>query len=125
MQPGRPLVFGHAHGRYFFGLPGNPVSALATFGLLVRPLLAALCGESGWNARLVSARLEEDIEFAPGLTRFLPAVVTYSLHGASVRRLPWQGSGDMAAQAASNAYLVVPEEGGTMRAGDLVTVWLD
>jgi molybdopterin biosynthesis enzyme len=31
----------------------------------------------------------------------------------------------MAAQAASNAYLVVPEEGGTMRAGDLVTVWLD
>src|SRR5208337_4078591 len=42
MQPGRPVVFGHlpstTGGRYFFGLPGNPVSTLVTFALFAAPL---------------------------------------------------------------------------------------
>ena len=39
MRPGRPLAFGQWRGKLFFGLPGNPVSAFATFLLLVRPAL--------------------------------------------------------------------------------------
>ncbi len=39
MKPGRPFVFGWREGKFFFGLPGNPVSALVTFLLLVRPAL--------------------------------------------------------------------------------------
>jgi molybdopterin molybdotransferase len=126
MQPGKPVVFGRAaDGTYFFGLPGNPVSALVTFGLLARPMLAALCGERGWTANMVSARLEEDVQVQPGLTRFLPASITFSIEGATVRRVPWRGSGDMAALAASNGFLVVPDSSGLLKAGDSVTVWLD
>jgi len=39
IKPGRPFVFGQIAGRLFFGLPGNPVSALVSFLLLVRPAL--------------------------------------------------------------------------------------
>lgn len=44
MKPGKPFVFGHWNGRYLFGLPGNPVSAMVTFLLLVRPALLRLQG---------------------------------------------------------------------------------
>ncbi len=39
VKPGKPFVFGQWNGKYLFGLPGNPVSALVTFVLLVRPAL--------------------------------------------------------------------------------------
>lgn len=39
LKPGKPFVFGNMGSKYFFGLPGNPVSALVTFLLLVRPAL--------------------------------------------------------------------------------------
>lgn len=44
VQPGRPTVFGTKAGKYFFGLPGNPVSSFVQFNLLVKPLLLALSG---------------------------------------------------------------------------------
>ena len=37
MKPGRPFVFGSCRGKFLFGLPGNPLSALVTCLLLVRP----------------------------------------------------------------------------------------
>jgi molybdopterin molybdotransferase len=39
IKPGRPFAFGRCRGKLLFGLPGNPVSALVTFLLLVRPAL--------------------------------------------------------------------------------------
>src|SRR5204863_8778838 len=44
IKPGKPFVFGRAGGKFLFGLPGNPVSALVTFLLLVRPALARMQG---------------------------------------------------------------------------------
>jgi molybdopterin molybdotransferase len=129
MQPGRPVVFGKtAAGKYFFGLPGNPVSALVTFGLLARPLVAAMSGERGWKPQFALARLADELKMAAGLTRFLPAQLESNLRGASapevsVRRVRWQGSGDMAALARANSYLVVPESGCDWRAGELVPIW--
>ena len=46
IKPGRPFVFGQAKGKLIFGLPGNPVSALVTFLLLVRPALRRYQGAS-------------------------------------------------------------------------------
>jgi len=124
MQPGRPVVFGMTEsGKYFFGLPGNPVSALVTFRLLARRMLVALAGEQGWQPQFVLARLAEDVRFGAGLTRFLPAQIQTDLAGAKVRQVPWRGSGDMAALARANGYLVVPEAGCDWRSGELVTIW--
>jgi molybdopterin molybdotransferase len=44
MKPGKPVAFGARRGHLVFNLPGNPVSVLATFELLVRPAVNALLG---------------------------------------------------------------------------------
>jgi molybdenum cofactor synthesis domain-containing protein len=44
IKPGKPFIFGRLHGKPFFGLPGNPTSALVTFSLFVAPLLRQLSG---------------------------------------------------------------------------------
>lgn len=51
IKPGKPFASGKVHGRQFFGLPGNPVSAFVTFLLLVRPALLAMQGSGESAAR--------------------------------------------------------------------------
>jgi molybdopterin molybdotransferase len=55
IKPGKPFVFGRLGQRSFFGLPGNPVSALVTFHLLVRPALLKLQGADPADARSFAA----------------------------------------------------------------------
>jgi molybdopterin molybdotransferase len=52
IRPGRPFVFGRMQGKLFFGLPGNPVSALVTFLLLVWPPCVAGRAQRTWNCRI-------------------------------------------------------------------------
>ncbi|HEX3985343.1 MAG TPA: gephyrin-like molybdotransferase Glp [Acidobacteriaceae bacterium] len=122
MQPGKPVVFGRLGERHFFGLPGNPISTLVTFALFVAPMVRALGGEREVAARFRMARLEEDVAVKAGLTRFLPAHLQSDVQGAGVRRLPWQGSGDLTAAARANAFLVVGETRETMDKGEIVSV---
>jgi len=122
IQPGKPVVFGKLPGRYFLGLPGNPISTMVTFALFAAPLLRALGGESECGSRFKMARLQEEVRLKPGLTRFLPARVESEVRGASVRRIAWQGSGDLAAAAQANCFLVAPETAEQLEAGEIVTV---
>jgi molybdopterin molybdotransferase len=144
IQPGKPLVFGErsfgkvkrsdsASGvrrtQCFFGLPGNPISSAVTFLLFAAPLLAALAGSRESGPRFALARLSKDTDkhSKPGLTRFLPASCTFGgVPGqlSEVALVPWQGSGDIAALARSNCFLVVPEETSTLEAGAIVRILL-
>src|SRR5690242_8803074 len=107
IQPGRPIVFGRASGKYFFGLPGNPVSTMVTFELFVRPLLDALSGAPVTPLRFLSAQLKSEVKTKPGLTRFLPATLSGEFERSTVELSKWQGSGDIATQTRTNCYLVV------------------
>lgn len=122
MQPGKPVVFGRLGEKPFFGLPGNPISTMVTFALFVAPILRALGGESEASPRFRMARLEDAVEVKSGLTRFLPARLRSDVHETMVRRIPWQGSGDLAAAARANAFLVVPETRDRLDEGDVVSV---
>ena len=51
LRPGHPTWFGTLGATLVFGLPGNPVSAMVTFVLLVRPALRALLGHAGAGRR--------------------------------------------------------------------------
>lgn len=59
MKPGKPVAFGTLHGRPFFGLPGNPVSALVTFELFVRPVIREMMAAHQWQRLMVSLPLYE------------------------------------------------------------------
>ncbi len=61
VKPGKPTVFGVSEQACCFGLPGNPVSTLVTFELLVKPFLFWLMGHE-YAPRLVRMRLTEPIE---------------------------------------------------------------
>jgi molybdopterin molybdotransferase len=114
IQPGKPVVFGKLPrpGRQplpFFALPGNPISSAVTFLLFAAPLLGALGGDSSALPRFALAQMGGEWRGKPGLTRFLPAWCDFSL-APKVRLAPWQGSGDIAAFASSNCFLVVPPD---------------
>jgi molybdopterin molybdotransferase len=85
-------------------------------------MLRALGGESEDRPRFTMARLEEEVRVKAGLTRFLPATVESSFRGAHVKRIAWQGSGDLAAAAKANGFLVVPETSEHLAVGEIVTV---
>ena len=124
IQPGRPVVFGGVRDKYFFGLPGNPVSTMVTFELFVRPMLDALSGAAVTPIVFLQARLKAEVKTKTGLTRFLPATITGEFEGAEVELARWQGSGDIAALAAANCYLVAPPDRERIPAGEMVSVMM-
>jgi molybdopterin molybdotransferase len=129
IQPGKPLVFGEAPraGKAslpFFGLPGNPISSAATFLLFAAQVLRALAGRSDCATPFFSAQLakETDRKGKSGLTRFLPGRYESGAKAAQVETVPWQGSGDLAAFARSNCFVVIPEDKATLDAGTTVRI---
>jgi molybdopterin molybdotransferase len=121
IQPGKPVVFGKLGERYFFGLPGNPVSTMVTFLLFVEPLLGALCGDAWRPPRFAQGALATDVHVKTGLTRFLPARLRSDF---TVEPVSWQGSGDLANTSRSNCFLVVPADRPLLAAGETVTILL-
>lgn len=131
IQPGRPVVFGkcgagalarESAGNYFFGLPGNPVSTMVTFELFARPMLEALAGLSPQMLRFVYAKLKSEIRVKPGLKRFLPAILSGEFEASQVELVPWQGSGDIAATARANCYIVIAPDRDRIPAGEFVAI---
>ena len=124
IRPGKPAVFAICQGKPVFGLPGNPVSTMVTFQLFVTPAIDLLSGADAHPLPLVEARLAEPLNERPGLTHFLPARIEW--HGAEpqVSALKWQGSGDIAALAGANCFLVVPAEREKSASGERVSVLL-
>lgn len=141
IQPGRPVVFGRIPcgagvpfdkleassgperpAKYFFGLPGNPISTMVTFELFAKPMIEALSGLPPKPLVFLHAKLKSDIRVKTGLKRFLPAILSGKCEDSQVELVPWQGSGDLAAQARANCYVVVPPDREHIPAGEWVAV---
>lgn len=122
IRPGRPAVFGFCRGKFVFGLPGNPVSTMVTFELLVAPAIALLSGAPAPPLRFLKARLAEPVRQKTRLTLFLPARLEWQDADVTVRAQPCQGSGDVVALARSNCFLVVPDNITELVAGSWVDV---
>jgi molybdopterin molybdotransferase len=122
IQPGQPLVFGKARGKFFFGLPGNPSSTMVTFEIFARAALELLGGQAEIALHMPFARLTEDFNHRVGLTRFLPARL--SPDGAEVTPIAWRGSSDVPALTRANAFMVVDADRPAWQAGDWIRVLL-
>jgi molybdopterin molybdotransferase len=129
IQPGKPLLFGRIRSplspsgwRYFFGLPGNPISTMVTFALFARIMVRALSGALPMPLRGTRARLAKTVHTRAGLTRFLPARLFGSWNESHVELVKWQGSGDIAAFAKADCLLVIPPDREKFDPGELMTV---
>jgi len=122
LRPGKPLVFGRVAEKFFFGLPGNPVSTFVTFALFARPVLAALGGADFEAPLFLRARMGKSFQQRTGLTAFLPACLDRTSGDPVVSLVGWQGSGDLVGAAAANCFLVVHPDQTSLAAGDWVDV---
>jgi molybdopterin molybdotransferase len=110
MRPGAPLAFGMLKDFPWLGVSGNPVSAMVSFELFVRPVLRKMAGHSAFFRRTATVTLEEDVKIGAKLTHFLRAIVTRQEDGSlSARLTGLQSSGALTSMAKANALLIVPE----------------
>jgi molybdopterin molybdotransferase len=123
MRPGGPQAYGRIGPAYFFGLPGNPVSAMVVFLEIVQPALWRLMGRLDWQPTRLHARLQETIRKRPGLMEFQRGVLTYAERGWEVTTTGPQGSGILRSMVRGNCLIFLAEERGDYEQGE--EVWVE
>jgi len=116
-KPGKPLLFGRLAGRHFFGLPGNPVSALVCFALYVRPALRRLQGHRRVHLPVVQARLAAPVRKTRGLTEFVRVSLSDGPDGPIATASRSQSSGVLTALGSGAGLLVGAAELPELSAG--------
>ncbi|MBV8515267.1 MAG: hypothetical protein JO260_08200 [Acidobacteria bacterium] len=97
---------------------------MVTFELLVRPAIDLLNGAEARPLPLLRATLAAPLKEKPGLTHFLPARIEWQGTEPQVTAIEWRGSGDVAALAKSNCFLIIPADREEIPAGESVPVLL-
>jgi molybdopterin molybdotransferase len=123
LKPGKPTWFGTRGDTLVFGLPGNPVSAMVVFVLLVRPALVAMAGGRPERHRTV-ARLTGDYEKQPGRTHAVRCRLELCEDGWRAHPFGRQGSHVLTSMLGADCLAVVPTASGSLRSGEDVEVEL-
>lgn len=127
MRPGKPLTFGtiEAEGRrvLFLGLPGNPVAALLSARLFVRPVLDGLAGSRPVEVPLLRATAATNVRSRPGRTEFVRG--TLERRGEELFFTPYatQSSALLTTLTECNACALIEETAGSIPAGRPVDVF--
>lgn len=123
IKPGKPFAFGRVQQAYFCGLPGNPVSALATFYLLVRPLIETLAGGQASPINCYQAITDQRLKKSQGRMDFQRGILYTDPQGQlHVQSTGSQGSGILSSMSQANCFIVLPQQSGTVEAGSTVQV---
>jgi molybdopterin molybdotransferase len=124
MKPGKPIAYGRFGEAVFFGLPGNPVSAMVTFYQVVRPALRALMGIADPDPPvIVRAVCESRLRKSPGRLEFQRGVLEQRPTGGFVvRSTGHQGAGVLRSMSEANCFIVLPLEQDDLEPGSEVDV---
>ena len=123
MKPGKPLAFGTVNNAVFFGLPGNPVSVMATFYQIVQPSLRYLNGESATRPLRLKVRCADQLKKRPGRQDFQRGVLKTDEQGElRVHTTGNQGSHILSSMSQANCFIILPAESGAVEIGDWVEV---
>lgn len=129
IRPAKPLAFGRLgpQSTPVFGLPGNPVSALVSYELFVRPALRAMAGHQRLDRPVLAAEAAEAIHRRPdGKLHLVRVVARTTDHGTvSVTPVSGQGSHQLGAMAGANALALVPDGDGVPVGGGVQALLLD
>tara|TARA_B100000929_G_scaffold249588_1_gene208920 strand:+ start:1 stop:1059 length:1059 start_codon:yes stop_codon:yes gene_type:complete len=120
VKPGKPFVLGQVGGKPVFGMPGNPVSALVTYLLLVRPALLNMQGAAEWRLAKRPGCLVDELANKGDRRHFVR--VTIDDHGL-VRSVGGQHSHMLGSLAKANGLVDLPP-GTRLAKGDPVNVQL-
>ncbi len=121
LKPGRPTWFGTLGSTLVFGLPGNPVSAMVTFVLLVRPALRALLGIPPPQRR-PTAVMARDYEKPAGRAHAVRARISTHEDGWHAEPTGAQGSHVLTSMLGADALAILPTDAVLVRAGERVEI---
>jgi molybdopterin molybdotransferase len=121
LKPGHPTWFGTLGATLVFGLPGNPVSAMVTFVLLVRPALRALRGMAASPPRL-TAVIDRDYEKPAGRAHAVRCRITARADGWHAEPTGHQGSHVLSSMLAADALALIPSDTVAVHAGERVEI---
>jgi len=124
MKPGKPITFGRVGNALFFGLPGNPVSVMATFYQLVQPALVRLTGATRDDPQvLLTATCQSRIRKRAGRVEFQRGILELDADGHYVvRPTRHQGAGVLRSMTEANCFIVLPLDQEEVQPGTHVSV---
>jgi molybdopterin molybdotransferase len=122
MKPGRPLAYGKIGNAHYFGLPGNPVSAMVTFYQFVQDALKHLAGAASLVSPTFKVTCVDAIKKATGRTEFQRGILFKDGADWKVKTTGQQGSGILSSMSLANCFIVLDEKTGVLEAGALVDV---
>lgn len=118
MKPGKPFAFGSVQNTPYFGLPGNPVSAFATFYLFALPALARLQGKT--SLHLETELVAADFNIEVGDRReYLRAKIIRNNDQKRLQIHPNQNSSALASTVWADGFAIIAENT-KVKTGDLV-----
>jgi molybdenum cofactor synthesis domain-containing protein len=124
MKPGKPFNFATAEETLIFSLPGNPVSALVSFEVFLRPALRTMMDAVEVDRPRADVRLEHDVEMSDRI-EFQRAIVSVGVDGRLVAAVTGlQASSRLISLVGANALLMIPPGDGSMPRGSFVTAML-
>ena len=122
IKPGRPLAFGKINDSYFFGLPGNPVSAAVTFQLFVIPAINSLLSQRRKKVILMKAVSKNKLKKKLGRTEYKRAILSIINNKTYVETTGLQGSNIMMSMLKANCYIRLSADVSEVKEGDTVEV---
>jgi molybdopterin molybdotransferase len=124
LRPGKPTYFGLRDKTLVFGLPGNPVSAMVTFGLFARPAIRALLGAVDPPRPRTTAILDERYPKEPGRAHLIRCRLELRDDGWHARPTKDQGSHVLTSMLGADGFAIAPTDSGTIEAGERVEIEL-
>jgi molybdopterin molybdotransferase len=125
MKPGKPFAFGKLPNSVFFGLPGNPVSALVTFHQLALVALTKMQNAQALKRTILQVTCTSDLRKSPGRMDLQRGILSVNEQGENVvSSTGSQGSGILSSLAQANCFIVLASNQGRVAAGETVTVQL-
>ena len=125
IKPGKPFAFGLLPNSYFFGLPGNPVSATVTFQQLAAPALRHMMNQPLQERTELQLKSQVSLKKRPGRRDFQRGILVTNDQGElEVTSTGSQGSGILSSMSVADCYMVLPEDSGNVETGDVLKVQL-
>lgn len=123
MKPGKPLAVGKINNAIFFGLPGNPVSVMATFYIFALPALKRLMGQTDIEQVTFKIPCKSGLKKRPGRTDFQRGIMHRDENGEMVvDGAGMQASHILSGMSKANCFIILAAEAGNVEPGELVEV---
>jgi molybdopterin molybdotransferase len=124
IKPGKPFAFAQYQGKPVVGVPGNPISAMIAFEILIAPCLRKMLGDSQPHPQPVMARLRDPYRRQPGRVEIARAIATREGDELIVALHDLQGSGSLPSFVGVNALVILPADRAELAAGERVETLL-